>query len=103
MTKVLSKYYEFFFHAVLVVFKYLYIVDTLLQLFVVLLFKCIDIEDEKMSIVAADPGQIIVHSAAEKPMAACLLHYNGAQLLIVHMELVALASRKNQTRIIGVT
>ncbi len=93
----LSKYDELLFHAILVVFKYLYIVNTLLQFFVVSLFKCVNIEDEKMSIVASDPGQIIVHPAAEETMATGLLHYDGAQFLIVHMQLVALAPRKNQT------
>ena len=92
MTEVLSKYDEFLFHAILVIFKYLYIVDTLLQFFVVFLLKCVNIEDEKMSIVASDPGQIIVNSTAEKSMAAGLLHNDGAQLLVVHMQLVALSS-----------
>ena len=96
MTKVLTKDQKLFLDAIVLIFKKLDIVDTLLQLFIVFFLKSIDIEDEKMPIVAADPGQVIVHSAAEKTMTRRLLHDNRAELLVIHMKLVPLATRKYQ-------
>ena len=48
-----------------------------------------------MSIVAADPGQILVNSAAEKAMPTRLFHDDRAQILVVDMELVAFPTRED--------
>mmetsp|Transcript_23175 Transcript_23175/g.30897 ORF Transcript_23175/g.30897 Transcript_23175/m.30897 type:complete len:227 (-) Transcript_23175:1357-2037(-) len=95
VAEVLPEDDKLLFCAPLLILKDLDIIDTLLQLFVVFLLKGVDIEDEKVAIVAADPSQILVDSTAEKPVATRLLHDDGAQLLIIHMELVALPARKN--------
>ena len=49
-----------------------------------------------MSIIASDPSQVVVYSTAEKTMAGCLLYYNSAQLLVIDMQLVTLASGKDK-------
>ena len=49
-----------------------------------------------MSIIASDPSQVVVYSTAEKTVARCLLYYDGAQLLIIDMQLIALASGKDE-------
>lgn len=92
VTEMLTEDYELFLDTILIVFKDLNVVDALLQFLVILLFKSVDIENKEMTIVAADPSQIVVHSAAEKPMAARLLHDYSAQVLIIHMQLVSFAS-----------
>ena len=65
MAKVLAKNKELLLYPVLLVFKKLDIVNALLKLFVVLLLKCINIEDEKVAVVTADPGKTFMHSATE--------------------------------------
>ena len=65
MAKVLAKNKELLLYPVLLVFKKLDIVNALLKLFVVLLLKCINIEDEKVAVVTADPGKTLMHSATE--------------------------------------
>ena len=65
MAKVLAKNKELLLYTVLLVFKKLDIVNALLKLFVVLLLKCINIEDEKVAVVTADPGKTLMHSATE--------------------------------------
>ena len=97
----LTEDYELFFETILIIFENLNVVDALLQLLVILLFKSIDIENKEMSIVAADPRQPIVHSTAEKPVATRLLHNYSAQVLVIHMQLVAFASGEDQTGIVG--
>ena len=49
-----------------------------------------------MSIIASDPSQIVVYSTAEKTMARCFLYYDGAQLLVIDMQLITLASGKDK-------
>lgn len=95
MTEVLAKDNEFFCNAIVFILKQLDIVDTLLQLLVVLFLKRIDIEHEEVAIVAADPGEIVMNSTTEKPMTTGLFHNNGAQVLVIHVQLVALAPRKD--------
>ena len=85
VAEVLTEDKKLFLDAIVLIFKKLDIVDTLLQLFIVFFLKSIDIEDEKMPIVAADPGQVIVHAATEKTMARRLLHDNRAEFLVIHM------------------
>ena len=65
MAKVLAKNKELLLYPVLLVFKKLDIVNALLKLFVVLLLKCINIEDEKVAVVTANPGKTLMHSATE--------------------------------------
>lgn len=65
MPKVLAKHQEFFLDLRTVVLKDHNVVDALLQLFLVFLFKSIDIKYKKMAIVAADPREVVVHTAAE--------------------------------------
>ena len=65
MAKVLAKNKELLLYPVLLVFEELDIVNALLKLFVVLLLKCINIEDEKVAVVTADPGKTLMHSATE--------------------------------------
>ena len=101
MTKVLAKDNEFLLDAILVIFEDLDIVNSLLKFLIIFLLKGIDIEDKKVAIVASDPGEIIVHAAAEKSMPTRLFHNDCAKVLVVHVELVALASREDQSRIIG--
>jgi len=96
VTEMLTEDYELFLDTILIVFKDLNVVDALLQFLVILLFKSVNIENKEMAIVAADPRQIVVHSTAEKPMTTRLLDYYGTQVLIIHMQLVAFASREDQ-------
>ena len=65
MAKVLTKNKELLLYPVLLVFEELDIINALLKLFVVLLLKCINIEDEKVAVVTADPGKTLMHSATE--------------------------------------
>lgn len=88
----LTKDQKLFLYAIVFIFKKLDIIYALLQFLIVLFLKSIDIEDEKMPIIATYPGQVIVHSAAEKTMARRLFHNNRAQFLVIHMQLIALAS-----------
>ena len=97
----LTKDQKLFLYAIVFIFKKLDIIYALLQFLIVLFLKSIDIEDEKMPIIATYPGQVIVHSAAEKTVAARLLHDDRAELLVIHVQLVPLASRKYQARIVG--
>ena len=94
VTKVLSKDQKFLLDAIVLILKKLDIIDTLLQLLIVFFLKSVYIEDEKMAIIATDPCQVVVHSAAEKTVAGRLLHDNRAELLVIHVQLVPLASRK---------
>ena len=92
MSKVLAEDQKLFFYAIVFIFKKLDIINALLQFFIVFFLKSIDIKDEKMPIIATYPRQVIVHSAAEKTMARRFFHNNRAQFLVIHMQLVALAS-----------
>jgi hypothetical protein len=56
VAEVLTKDEELFFDAVVFVLEKLDVVDTLLELLILLLLECVDVEDEKMAIVAAAPG-----------------------------------------------
>lgn len=100
VAEVLAKDEELFFDTVMLVLKQLDVVDPLLQLLVVLLLESVDIEHKEVAVVAPDPGQIVVHAAAEKPMATGLLHNNGAQVLVIHVQLVAFAARKDHPRVV---
>lgn len=101
MAKVLPKDYVFLLHATLVILEHLDVVDTLLQFLVVLFLESVYVEDKKVAVVTANPGEVVVHTAAEKTVPARLLHNNRAQILVIHMELVAFAARKNKARVIG--
>ena len=46
MPEVLAKDDEFLFHAIELILKYLDIIDALLQFLVILLLKCVNVEDE---------------------------------------------------------
>ena len=56
MAEVLAKDEELFFDPVVLVLKQLNVIDTLLQLLVIFLLKSVDVEDEKMAIIASDPS-----------------------------------------------
>lgn len=101
MPKVLAKDNEFFLNSVELVLEDLDIVNALLELLVVFLLECIDIKHEQVSIVAADPGEIFMHSTAEKAMATRLLHYDRTEVLIINMELVAFPAREDHARVVG--
>lgn len=52
----LAKDKELFFNAVIFILEELYIVDTLLKLFVIFFLKSINIKYEEMPIIASDPS-----------------------------------------------
>ena len=52
---------ELLFRSSSAVFKNHYIIDTLMQLNWFLSLKCVGIKDEEIAVVAANPGQIIMH------------------------------------------
>ena len=56
VAKMLSKDEELFLDAIVLVLEQLDIIDTLLQFFVIFLFKSINVEDEKMTVVTSDPS-----------------------------------------------
>ena len=97
VTEMLPKDNKFFLHAFMLIFEYLDVIDTLLKLFVIFLLECVDIEDEKMAIIAADPGEVVVHPARKKAMTTCLFDDDRAQVLIVDVQLVAFPSREDQS------
>ena len=92
----LTKDQKFLFYAIVLVLEQLDIIDTLLQFFVIFFLKGVDIKDKKVAIVAAYPSQVVVYATAEKTVARCFLYYDGAQLLIIDMQLIALASGKDK-------
>ena len=100
VTEVLAKDYKLFCDAVMLILEQLDVVDTLLQLLVVLFLKSVDIEHKEVAIIAAYPGEIVVHSTAEKPMAAGLFDNNGAQVLVIHVQLVAFAPREDHAGVV---
>ena len=65
VTKVLAKNEELFLDSVVLVLEELDIIDALLQFLVVFLLKGVHVENEEMTVVTADPGEIVVHVAAE--------------------------------------
>ena len=56
VTEVLTKDEELFANTVIFVLEKLNVVDTLLQFFVVLLFKSVNVKDKQVAIVTADPS-----------------------------------------------
>lgn len=100
VAKVLAKNEEFLFDTIIFVFEELDIVDTLLKLLVVFLFEGVDVEDKEVSVVAADPGQFLVHSTAEEAVPRCLSHQYRVQVLVIHVKFVTLAARKDKSRIV---
>ena len=92
MAEVLSKDQILLLDTAAVILKDLNIVNALLESLIVLLLERVDVEDEQVSVIAANPSHVIVHSATEKSMAARFLHNNRAQVLVVDMQLVAFAS-----------
>lgn len=97
VAEVLAKNKELFFDTIVLVFKELDVVDALLQLFVVLLFEGVNVEDKEVAVVAPNPRQFLVHSTAEQPVAASLPHQYRVQVLVIHMQFVAFAARKNES------
>ena len=77
------------------------VVNALLQLLVVLLLERVEVEHKQMAIVASNPAQLVVDLDAEESMARSFLHDDSPQVLIVHMQLVAFASGKDQARIVA--
>ena len=68
VAEVLPEDEELFLDSEVLVLKELDVVDPLLQLLVVFLLEGIHVEDEEVTVVAADPGEVVVHTAAEKPV-----------------------------------
>ena len=68
MAKVLSEDKVFLSCASRIVFIHLNIVDSLLQFLVVFFLKSVNIEYKEVTIVASNPGKIIMDTAAEKSM-----------------------------------
>ena len=98
MAKVLSEDKVFLSCASRIVFIHLNIVDSLLQFLVVFFLKSVNIEYKEVTIVASNPGKIIMDTTAEKSMTWCLLHGNCLQRLgIIHMKLVAFPSWKDES------
>ena len=56
VTKVLAEDEELFANTIILVLKKLNVVDSLLQFFVVLLFKSVNVKDKQVAIVTADPS-----------------------------------------------
>ena len=100
MAEVLAKDEELFFDTIMVILKKLDIVNSLLQLLVVFLLEGVNVKDKEVSIIATDPSQVIVYATAEKTMAWSLLYYDGAQFLVIDMQLVALASGKDEAWVV---
>lgn len=67
----LTENQKFFLDSGTVVFENHDVVDTLLELLLVFLLKCIDVKDKQVPIVASDPRKVVVHAATEKAMARC--------------------------------
>ena len=77
MAEVLAENEELFFEPGAVVLEDHDVVDALLQLLLVLLLERVHVEHEQVPVVAADPRQLVVHEAAEQPVARCLPDYLG--------------------------
>ena len=65
MPKVLPKDCKLFFDSIMLIFKDLDVIDSLLKFLVVFFLKSVYVKHEKMSIIASDPGKIIVNSTTE--------------------------------------
>ena len=65
----------------------------MLQFLVILFLESINVKYEEMAVVAADPGEVVVDTAAKQSMTGCLFHSDGLQRLsVINMQLVTFAS-----------
>ena len=101
VAEVLSKDEELFFDTVVLVLEKLDIIDPLLQLLVVLLLESVNVKDKKVPIIAPDPSQVIVYATAEKTVTWSLLYDHSAQFLVIDVQLVALASGKDEAGVVS--
>ena len=54
-----------------------------------------------MAVVAADPREVIVDPTAEQTVSTCFFDDDGAEILVIDVQFVAFAARKNQARVVG--
>ena len=101
VAEMLTKDEELFLDSIMFIFEKLDIIDSLLQLLVIFFLEGVNVKDKEVSIIASNPSQIVVYSTAEKTMAWCLLYYDSAQLLVIDMQLIALASGKDKAWIVS--
>jgi len=82
-----------FFRAGRIIFIDLNIVYALLKFLVVFLLKSVNVEDKKVAVVASNPGEIVMDTAAEQAMTRCFFYSDGLQSLsVVDVQFVTFAS-----------